>query len=186
MLGLLEGRVTSPVRLAEELHAPLATVAYHVRALLGAGLIELVGRFERRGAVEHRYTAKLPIVSNGEWSTLPVNTRRAIIEGGLEKIVMQSVGAVSSGGFDRNDVHLSRSPLRLDREGWETIARELGATLERVDRIAADSASRLALEPDAEIEAPMVVMMLFERPRPMRAGRRENGASPSANGDAPA
>jgi hypothetical protein len=187
VLGLLEGRVTSPVRLAEELHAPLATVAYHVRALLDAGLIELVGSLERRGAVEHRYTARLPTVSNGEWSTLPIATRRAIIESGLEKIVMQSVASMAAGGFDRDDVHLTRSPLRLDRKGWEGITRELDATLDRVERIAAESASRLALEPDAEIDAPMVVMMLFERPGrarelPASNGTPANGTPANGNG----
>ncbi|MEA2398788.1 MAG: hypothetical protein QOK25_2344, partial [Thermoleophilaceae bacterium] len=55
-------------------------------------------------------------------------------------------------------------PLRLDREGWKTLSRELNGMLKRIEQVAADSASRLAQHPDDEIDAPVVVMMLFERP----------------------
>jgi DNA-binding PadR family transcriptional regulator len=34
----------------------LGVVAYHVRALAKAGLIQLAGTIQRRGAVEHRYS----------------------------------------------------------------------------------------------------------------------------------
>jgi DNA-binding transcriptional ArsR family regulator len=164
VLDLLEGRVASPARLAIELEESLGTVAYHVRQLADVGLVELVGSEERRGALEHRYTAKLPRVTDAEWAGLSKMTKRAIIESALQKIVMQSVASAAAGGFDRDDIHITRSPLRLDREGWTTLSRELSDMLERVERVAADSASRLAQNPNHEIDAPVVVMMLFERP----------------------
>ena len=49
---------SSPVELAELLAPearPVSAVAYHVRRLLDAGLIELAGTRPVRGALEHRY-----------------------------------------------------------------------------------------------------------------------------------
>lgn len=45
----------SPRQFAEGDGAPLGNVAYHVRALREAGLIEQVRTMQRRGAVEHFY-----------------------------------------------------------------------------------------------------------------------------------
>ena len=46
----------SPSRLHEAMpDVPLGTVAYHVRQLAGAGLLQRAGRVPRRGAVEHLY-----------------------------------------------------------------------------------------------------------------------------------
>jgi hypothetical protein len=132
--------------------------------LADAGLLELVGSEERRGALEHRYTAKLPMVTDAEWSSVPLATKRAIVETGLQRIMFQSISSAATGGFDRADAHMSRSPLRVDREGWKALSRELSDMLERVEQVAEESAARLAQNPNDEIDAPVVVMMLFERP----------------------
>lgn len=51
-----EGVKQSPSRLHGELpDVPLGTLAYHVRQLAGAGLLERAGRVTRRGAIEHMY-----------------------------------------------------------------------------------------------------------------------------------
>ena len=47
----------SPVDVAEETGESLGVVSYHVRALAGAGLLELAGRSFHRGAVKHHYRA---------------------------------------------------------------------------------------------------------------------------------
>lgn len=57
VLAILDENVASPKQLARELGAPLGVVAYHVRVLGSLELIELVDVTQRRGAVEHRYTA---------------------------------------------------------------------------------------------------------------------------------
>jgi DNA-binding transcriptional ArsR family regulator len=46
---------SSPKGIAAALGAPLATVAYHVRQLADAGVIELARTRQRRGALEHYY-----------------------------------------------------------------------------------------------------------------------------------
>ena len=55
VLGLDGGRTLSPKDLSVELQAPLSNVHYHVTALAGAGLIEIVSERQVRGAVEHFY-----------------------------------------------------------------------------------------------------------------------------------
>ena len=46
----------SPSRLHDAMpDVPLATLAYHVRQLAEAGLLQRAGRIPRRGAVEHLY-----------------------------------------------------------------------------------------------------------------------------------
>jgi DNA-binding transcriptional ArsR family regulator len=50
-------RILSPKELSQELQAPLSTVNYHVTELRKAGLIEIVGEEQVRGAIEHFYRA---------------------------------------------------------------------------------------------------------------------------------
>jgi DNA-binding transcriptional ArsR family regulator len=51
-----EGVKQSPSRLHGALpDIPLGTLAYHVRQLAGAGLLERAGGVARRGAIEHMY-----------------------------------------------------------------------------------------------------------------------------------
>lgn len=55
VLMLDGGRAMSPNELRQELQMPLSNVDYHVRALVDAGMLELVGTQPRRGATEHFY-----------------------------------------------------------------------------------------------------------------------------------
>src|SRR3712207_3662142 len=58
LVAALTERTASPAELAAALNERLGTVAYHVRALEGAGLVELVDRSVKRGAVQHHYRAR--------------------------------------------------------------------------------------------------------------------------------
>lgn len=58
VLSLDDGaRTLSPKELSQELQAPLSTVNYHVTELRRAGLLEIVGEEQVRGAIEHFYRA---------------------------------------------------------------------------------------------------------------------------------
>jgi DNA-binding transcriptional ArsR family regulator len=50
----------SPSEYAEESAEPLANIAYHVKALRAAGLLEVAELVPRRGAMEHRYSLTGP------------------------------------------------------------------------------------------------------------------------------
>jgi DNA-binding transcriptional ArsR family regulator len=55
VLSIDAGRILSPTDISRELQIPLSNTNYHVTELAKAGLIELVGQRQVRGAVEHFY-----------------------------------------------------------------------------------------------------------------------------------
>ena len=55
ILGLDGGRTLSPSDLSLELQIPLSNTNYHVTELAKAGLIDLIGQRQVRGATEHFY-----------------------------------------------------------------------------------------------------------------------------------
>src|SRR5215207_1006074 len=180
ILTILGQRVASPVELATELDVPLNNLSYHVRTLLDLRCIELVRTEPRRGTLEHFYRAiERPIISADEWSTIPFNVRRAIADGVLTQIAKDLKTAAERGGFDRPDIHLTRTPLTLDEQGWEELGRLTTELLGRADKIAAESAGRIRArkkkgEAEAHPFAATLSMLLFEQPPPKPRTRRSN------------
>jgi DNA-binding transcriptional ArsR family regulator len=94
ILGLLDGRIASPREIADELGTPLSNTSYHVRQLVTLGLVELVGRTARRGAIEHHYTAKIrPTITDAAWARLPEIVKRELLAGGLQQAVKHMADA---------------------------------------------------------------------------------------------
>jgi DNA-binding transcriptional ArsR family regulator len=62
ILGMDGGRTLSPSDLSQELQIPLSNTNYHVTELAKAGLIELTGQRQVRGATEHFY--RIPPAAN--------------------------------------------------------------------------------------------------------------------------
>jgi DNA-binding transcriptional ArsR family regulator len=182
ILTLLDNRVASPKEIARELGTPLSNTSYHVRQLASLGLVELVDRATRRGAIEHYYTASFrPKITDEGWAALPSIVKRSVIGGGLQQAMSHVAAAAKQGGFDRDDIHFSRTAGRLDAEGWSEIEREMVALLERVEAIVEASEARLEADPELEGEEATALMMLFAGPgrktgafaKPRRPGRAE-------------
>ena len=57
VLAILGAEIASPKQLAHDLGVSLGVVAYHVRVLASLNLIRLVEVNQRRGSLEHHYTA---------------------------------------------------------------------------------------------------------------------------------
>jgi DNA-binding transcriptional ArsR family regulator len=166
ILALLDNRVASPKQIATELDTPLPNTAYHVRQLAALGLVELVRRTVRGGAIEHHYTTKVrPIISDDLWGELPEIVKRAAVSGAVNQALWEMARAVDSGGFSKQDVHLTRTAARLDEKGWKDMTRELHKALKGIDRVVAEANERLATDPDADTIEAMAVMALFERPQ---------------------
>ena len=162
ILGLLDRRVASPRQLSGEVDAPLQNVSYHVRELAKLGLIELVRTTQRRGAIEHHYTAvAAPHLSAQGWSELPPILRRRLTAAGLSEIFKEVEEAAASGGFAADDVHLSRTQLVLDDKGRKALAKELEATSARVHRIQEQARRRIGDDRDAE-QWMTLVMLRFD------------------------
>ena len=179
ILSSLEERVASPSRLAAELDAPLGTVSYHVRILAGLGLLQLVDRKQRRGAIEHYYRARGPArISESAWEEVPTVVKEALVEATLGEIYRYVDDAAAGGGFSRGDAHLVRQPLTLDARGWKELAAAVQNLWEHAKRIEADSASRLHAGQRRRAYEAGLVLMYFERP----TAPREPDGAPSERG----
>jgi DNA-binding transcriptional ArsR family regulator len=161
LLAVLEKEPASPKMLAERLSLPLGTIAYHVRTLSSLGLLELVDTKQRRGAVEHYYQAKEhPRFSDQAWAELDVVTKQRVLTAVLNEAHAHAFSAASAGGFDRADSHFTRTPLRLDAEGWTKLAAASKRWLAEAQEIQEESRERIE-EVDGEMNAELV-MLLFE------------------------
>lgn len=167
LLGILNERVTSPNQLAKELHEPLGNVSYHIKVLLDYKCVELVKTEPRRGAIEHFYRAlKRPFFSEPEWMALPASAQHSIAGGILGMIGKDASEALAAGTLgEREDSHLSRTPMVVDEKGWLDVASLLKETLDRTLEIQAEAAGRLA-ETGATGINTKVEIMHFKSPQP--------------------
>jgi DNA-binding transcriptional ArsR family regulator len=164
MLAILLEREASPKELADEFGIPLANVAYHIQVLKKLKLIRLVRKTPRRGAVEHHYKADQSAhIGNEVWGDIPGLVKEGLIAAGLSETAREVNDAVATGGFDHEDVHMSRSKLVLDQKAWDELSGLLKHALDRGYELEKEAAERLkGADHEGERKA-AVVMMLFER-----------------------
>lgn len=163
ILAALQEGTASPSALAEELSAPLGNVSYHVRILANLGLLKLVRKRQRRGAIEHIYQANGRVrVSDRAWGQVPGIVKSAMVDATLEQVGRYVEQSATMGGFERPEAHMSRQPMRLDAKGWKELSGAVGELLKRANSIEEESRRRLdKANHDGELEAGLV-MMLFE------------------------
>jgi len=179
ILSTLEDRIASPSDLATELDAPLGNVSYHVRTLADLGLVKLVKRRTRRGAVEHYYQARgRAQVTNRAWAQVPGVVKRSMVAVALEQAVDQAGAAAAAGGFDHEDSNLSRESVTLDEQGWTELSKAVGRLHQELSKIQEGSAKRLkGAAGDASRQAGLVTM-LFEVQQPEAAVAAEKPTRP--------
>jgi DNA-binding transcriptional ArsR family regulator len=162
MLTLLYQKVASPSELADELDEPLGNVSYHMRFLADLKMVKLVRTEPRRGAVEHYYEAlEPPLISEDDWAQLPVALRRSLSDSTLVDIARDLKSAGEAGGFDRENMHVSRMALMLDEEAWDELSSLLSDLLERARGIQ-EEANKRRTRPDQEAIPTTLVLMQFE------------------------
>ncbi len=146
ILIILNEKVASPNMLAQQLDQSLNLVAYHVRVLEKYDCIELVDTKQRRGATEHFYRAtRRQFLTDSEWSRLPQSLRPGLSGAMLKSAFDDVEEALDSGTFDEiDDRHLSRTPMVVDKKGWEDASELLAGTLDRLLEIQAEANQRLA------------------------------------------
>src|SRR3954463_7937679 len=144
MLSILLEREASPKELADEFEIPLANVAYHIQVLRKLKLIRLVRKTPRRGAVEHHYRAdKAAHIGNEVWGDIPGLVKEGLVAAGLSETAHDVNEGVATGGFDKDDVHMSRSKLVLDQQAWDELAGLLKHALDRGYELEKEAAERL-------------------------------------------
>lgn len=185
ILIILNEKVASPNMLAQQLDQSLNLVAYHVRVLEKYDCIELVDTKQRRGATEHFYRAtRRQFLSDDEWSRMPTSLRPGMA-GAMLKTVFEDIEVASkSGTLDQvEDIHLSRTPMVVDKQGWEDVSVLLKGALDRLLEIQTESSKRIAASDEPGILS-KVHLLHFKSPE--LNGREEKDSSPKAEGKAPA
>jgi DNA-binding transcriptional ArsR family regulator len=169
ILIILNERVASPNLLSQELDQSLNLVAYHVRVLEKYDCIELVDTKQRRGATEHFYRAtRRQFLSDSELARLP-NSLRPGLAGAILKSVFDDIEeAAKTGTLDEvDDLHISRTPMVVDKQGWSEVSDLLAATLDRVLEIQTEASERIASGDEPGILS-KVQLLHFRSPTPER------------------
>ena len=165
ILAILSEKVASPNMLAQQLDESLNLVAYHVRVLEKYDCIELVDTKQRRGATEHFYRAvRRQLLTDDQWAQLPASLRPGMATAVL-KSIFEDIEAASTGGTleEVDDLHITRSPLVLDKQGWTDVSNLLQDVLDRLPEIQAEATNRMA---DSKEEGTLakVHLMHFKSP----------------------
>lgn len=167
ILIILNERVASPNLLSQELDQSLNLVAYHVRVLEKYDCIELVDTKQRRGATEHFYRAtRRQFLTDTQWASMPASLRPGLSGAMLKSVFDDIEDAMSKGTLDEiEDRHLSRTPMVVDKRGWQEVSTLLSETLDKLLAIQADASERIATGDEAGILS-KVEIMHFKSPDP--------------------
>ncbi len=159
--------VASPNAISIALGERIGNVSYHMRILREYECVELVRTEPRRGAVEHFYRAMVrPFFDDAQWAKLPVGVRRQLFGENLRHIWTDVSAAAGGEGFDHPKAHVSRTPIELDAEAFETLTGALEEVLDLALRLHAETAGRIAGGQESESHRVELAMLLFHRERP--------------------
>jgi hypothetical protein len=162
IMAMLGERRSSPARLAAQLGHRTNVVAYHVKVLHRLRIAELVDVRRGRGGQEHFYAvARHPTFSDEAWANLAPEDRVRMVAAMLRQIGAYVSRSALAGGFERPDMHMSRTPMKLDEEGWRALAAVARDCLQAVVAIERGVAERGS---DELFDAGLVVLLFEARP----------------------
>lgn len=181
ILIILNERVASPNLLSQELEQSLNLVAYHVRVLEKYDCIELVDTKQRRGATEHFYRAtRRQFLNDSEWARMPESLRPGLAGAMLKSVFDDIEDASKAGSLDQvEDLHLSRTPMVVDKRGWDDVSDLLKNTLDRVLEIQAEASARIAAGEEPGILS-KVHMLHFKSPDRKALAEADSDSEPPA------
>jgi len=167
ILIILNEKIASPNMLAQQLDHSLNLVAYHVRVLEKYECIELVDTKQRRGATEHFYRAtRRQFLTDSEWARLPKSLRPGLSGAMLKSAFDDVEEALDKSTFDElEDRHLSRTPMVVDKKGWDDAAELLASTLDRLIEIQSESTARLGESGEEGMHSKALILH-FKSPTP--------------------
>ena len=163
ILSILNEGPSSPSKIAKRLdNVSLNLASHHIKVLRELGCVELVREVAHGGRTEHIYRAtKRQFFSAEDWERVDLHARPPITLSIL-RLISEDVGkSLALGKFDElPDNHLSRSPIDVDRQGWQEIVSILERALEQVMQVNERSAERARLSGE-DLMKTRVVMMQF-------------------------
>jgi DNA-binding transcriptional ArsR family regulator len=170
-LTILTEKIASPKEISDQIEMPLSNVSYHVRVLDELGLVEIVEEESVRGSVAHFYKAvERPLIDNPDWEKLSPRVRSAFSGYVIETLMTDAASSLAAGVFDqRDDRHLSRTPLVIDERAWRRISEIQTKALEQILKEQAAATERMG-KSGAEAIAVIAGMTCFEVPSPPDAG----------------
>jgi DNA-binding transcriptional ArsR family regulator len=188
ILAILNERMASPNELAKELGEGLSQVSYHVKVLKDYEVIRLVKTEPRRGAVEHYYRAtSRAYLTDRDWHELPKSAREAMSADLFQMILDDVVASLEDEVFDeREDRHMSWTPMMVDEQGWKEINGILDSALKEVLKAQASSVKRVAKSGEAGInmsvsmlgyEVPEAAAKKLPKRKAKASGRKAKGKS---------
>lgn len=130
---LLERKATTK-ELAAELDVSRTSVSYHLDVLLDLGCIHLVSTVPAGGGRVKERTFKAvdrAYFDAKGWEQLG-STEKLEVSATLMRVISEDVNQAISQGtfFDPDDNHISRSPMRVDSEGWREVISLLDGTVD--------------------------------------------------------
>jgi len=163
-LTILTEKIASPKEIAAQIDTPLSNVSYHVRVLDELGLIEIVEEESVRGSVAHFYKAvERPLIDNPDWEKLSPRVRSAFSGYVIETLMSDAATSLAAGVFDqRDDRHLSRTPLVIDEKAWRKISEIQTKALEQILKEQVAATARLNKSKKSEAILAVAGMACFE------------------------
>ena len=161
ILNILSEGPNSPARMQRRMDGVhLNLVCHHIKVLREAGLIELVDVRMHGGRKEHIYRAtQRQFFDLEEWLAVDEKYRQPLVTTIVEQISEDTGRSMAEGKFNlRADAHVSRSPVELDREGWQEVVEALDGALESVLEAHARSAERAQLSGEEKLVARVAIL----------------------------
>ena len=143
----------------------LSYLSYHFRELEKAGLIEVIEKVQRRGAMEHIYRGCSRVFyTSEEFDAMPFAKRAMLSRTSFQGLVARTDRAIATGTFDkRTNRQLTWRAMHLDRQGWQEMTDHLDEAFEKAEEIRKAAADRIK-DDDGEVIPATVAFLGYESP----------------------
>ncbi|HEX5376442.1 MAG TPA: hypothetical protein VFW48_09830 [Solirubrobacterales bacterium] len=166
-LAVLIERPASKSDVARELGIKLNKADYDVGELEKMGFVEAIDTERRRGMPTTIYRAVMrPVFSSEEWGKLSQDERERYVLWAQQLVLRDIAVAWRARTFQaRAESHTSRSPLRVDEQGWIKLNERLDDLLTLAREVEVESAERVREAGDeSKLINVRVAMFSFEMP----------------------
>lgn len=163
---LVQNAAKSAAEVAEELGEPVERIRYQLRQLTNAGLVQVGKTRKRRGVVEQFYVGNddSMVFYPEELELVPAEKKRKLAVTFLRVSFREALSALSAGSmYDRDETVTTRTPLRLDEQGWTELARIHRDAFDQIQKLRAEYEKRFTGEDESLICATSI-LLCFENP----------------------
>lgn len=163
ILNVLVEGPSSPSRIARRLdNVSLNLTSHHIKVLRELDCVELQEEVRHGGRTEHIYRlTKRPMFTAEEWREVDPGDGQTLTLDILRVVSEEVHQALIDGGFTGPDRHLSRTPLAVDRKGWQEVTKILERALYELFDAGERSAERAERSGEELTKARIVIMQFL-------------------------